>query len=97
MHHYGTKTWIIEEVAKNAGLTKSQAQTAVDALTDAIIKGVKQHSKARLPGFGTFGVSQRKARMGRNPATGEAIKISASKVLKFKAGKMLKEAVRGKE
>lgn len=91
--HYGSKRWIVEEVAKNAGISKSAAWKAVDAFTDAVTRTLKKSGKVTLVGFGTFSVARRKARAGRNPATGEPIKIPA-KVPKFTAGKKLKDAVR---
>ncbi|VVE55572.1 DNA-binding protein HU [Pandoraea iniqua] len=87
------KSQLIEAVAKNAEQTKAQAAQSVDAVLDAIRIGLQEDGDVSLSGFGTFGVSQREARTGRNPATGEAIEIAASNAVKFKAGKTLKDAV----
>lgn len=76
---------LVAEVAKKTGLTKKDAVCAVDATLDAIKKNVKK--SVTLIGFGTFKVVKRKARTGRNPRTGEKIKIPAKNVVKFKAGK----------
>lgn len=87
------KTELVEKVADNAGLTKSQAEAAVNAfvetLTDVLVAG----DKIALKGFGTFEVRARDARTGRNPRTGEAMQIAASKVPAFKASSTLKTAV----
>ena len=80
------KAELIEIVAKKAELTKKDASIAVDATLDAIKKGTKKGGVS-LAGFGSFAVSHRKARMGRNPQTGESIKIKASKSVRFKPGK----------
>lgn len=87
------KQELISAVADSAGLTKTQAGVAVDALFDAITSALKAGDEVRLVGFGTFGVATRKASTGRNPRTGEEIKIAASKTPKFRAGKALKDAV----
>ncbi len=86
------KAELIEEVAKVIS-SKKEAETALDATLDAIIKALKKGNSVTLVGFGTFSVSKRKARNGRNPQTGEVIKIAAKKVPVFKAGKRLKDAV----
>jgi DNA-binding protein HU-beta len=80
-------------VADSAGLTKTDAGKAVDAVFDHITAALKKGGEVRLVGFGTFSVSKRAASTGRNPRTGEEIKIKASKQPKFKAGKGLKDAV----
>ncbi|MCB9993886.1 MAG: HU family DNA-binding protein [Hyphomicrobiaceae bacterium] len=80
-------------VAERAGITKSQASAAVDAVFDAITSALKSGDDVRLVGFGTFAVSHRKATKGRNPATGAEIKIPASNQAKFKPGKGLKDAI----
>ena len=80
-------------VADKAGITKSQAADAVDAVFEAITSTLKGGGEVRLVGFGTFSTSQRKASKGRNPATGAEIMIPASTQAKFKAGKGLKEAI----
>ncbi len=87
------KAELIEQVAKEAGLTKVQANVTLDAVTSAIVNSLKKGDKVTLVGFGTFSVSQRAARNGRNPQTGEVIKIKASKTPKFKAGKDFAEAI----
>ena len=84
---------LIEAVADSAGLSKSEATKAVDAMLDTITKTLARGSSVSLVGFGTFSVKARAARMGRNPRTGEAIQIPASNVPGFKAGKALKDAV----
>lgn len=89
------KSQLVDEIAKEAGISKSVASQAVDAFTDAITKALKKGEKVTLVGFGTFSVVQKKAREGRNPKTGKAIKIPAKKVAKFKPGKELAEAVKG--
>jgi DNA-binding protein HU-beta len=87
------KNDLIGMVADKAGLTKAQAGDAVDAVFDAITAALKGGDEVRLVGFGTFAVSQRKASVGRNPATGAEIKIPASNQAKFKPGKGLKDAI----
>jgi nucleoid DNA-binding protein len=82
------KAELIESVCKRTKMTKREATAAVDATLDAIKKGTKRG--VTLAGFGTFSVSNRKARVGRNPRTGEEIKIKASKGVRFKAGKAYK-------
>ena len=83
---------LINEVAKVLS-TKKEAQTAVDCVFSTITKALKKKDTVTLIGFGTFKVEKRKARTGRNPRTGEAIKIKAKRVPKFVAGKALKDAV----
>ncbi len=92
-----TKAELVEAIRAEAGIGKGQAEAAVEAFLGAVTKSLKKGEKLTLTGFGTFGVSNRKARMGRNPQTGEAIKIKAAKIPKFTAGKSLKEAVGGKK
>ena len=87
------KSDLIEEVAK-VTCSKKEAGLAVDATLAAIQKALKKGNTVTLVGFGTFGVKKRKARTGRNPQTGKAIKIAAKKVPVFKAGKDLKNAVK---
>ena len=84
---------LIDAVADSAGLSKSEATKAVDAVLDSVTKTLSKGGSVSLVGFGTFSVKARAARMGRNPRTGEAIHISASNVPGFKAGKALKDAV----
>jgi DNA-binding protein HU-beta len=87
------KQELVDQVAEVADLPKTKAQEAVEAIFDSIKKSLKQGDEVRLVGFGTFSVSDRAATTGRNPRTGEAIAIPASKQPKFKAGKELKDAV----
>jgi nucleoid DNA-binding protein len=84
---------LVNEVAKVVG-TKKEAQAAVDCVFSSITKALKKGDAVTLVGFGTFKVTKRKARKGRNPQTGEEIKIKASKAPKFTAGKSLKDAVK---
>lgn len=84
---------LVSNVASSADISKAKAAQAVDAVIDAIKASLKKGDDVRLVGFGTFSVAQRAATTGRNPRTGEPIKIPASKQPKFKAGKELKEAV----
>ena len=86
------KSDLINEVAKVVS-TKKEAQEAVDCVLSSITKALKKGDTVTLVGFGTFKVTQRKARKGRNPQTGEEIDIKASKAAKFTPGKALKEAV----
>jgi DNA-binding protein HU-beta len=90
---YMNKAELIDEIAK-VTCTKKEAEAALTALTAAVIKTLKKGGTVALMGFGTFSVSKRKARKGRNPQTGETIKISAKKVPVFKAGKGFKDAVK---
>ena len=83
---------LISAVADGTGLSKADAGRAIDATTSAIAGELSGGGSVSLVGFGTFSVSHRAARMGRNPATGASIHINASNVPKFKAGKALKEA-----
>jgi len=83
---------LVKEVVKVVN-TKKEAKAAVDCVFSTITKALKKRDKVTLAGFGTFKVAQRKARKGRNPQTGEEIKIKAKKVPKFVAGKGLKDAV----
>ena len=87
------KVELVEAVAKSAGLTKSAAAQAVDATFEAIIKALKKGEKVPVVGFGTFGVSKRAAREGRNPRTGETVHIAARNAVTFKAGSALKDSV----
>ena len=87
------KTELIAEIAKAAGISKKDAEKALKAFTDSVTKTLKKGGKVQLVGFGTFEVSKRAAREGRNPQTGAVMKIKASKAPKFKAGKALKDAV----
>ena len=87
------KNDLVAAVADGADLSKADAAKAVDAVFDSITGSLKGGGEVRLVGFGTFSVANRKASTGRNPRTGEAIKIAASKQPKFKAGKGLKDSV----
>ena len=87
------KATLIELIAKDAGITKTAAASAVDSMTTGITKALKKNQRVTLVGFGTWGVTKRKARIGRNPQTGEAIKIKAKKAVRFKAGKQLERAL----
>ena len=87
------KAELIDAVANSADLSKASAARALDAALDSITKSLKKGDAVTLVGFGTFIVRKRAARTGRNPRTGEAIKIKASKVPAFKAGKALKDAI----
>jgi DNA-binding protein HU-beta len=89
-----TKAEIIDAVAAGAKISKAASAKAVDSFTGAISKSLKKGKKVTLVGFGTFSVTKRKARKGRNPRTGEPIKIAASKSPKFSAGKALKQAIK---
>ncbi len=87
------KSELIEAVAQSADLSKAAATRAVDAVLESVTGALKENDTVSLVGFGTFTVRERAARSGRNPRTGETIKIPASKVPGFKAGKALKDAV----
>ncbi len=84
---------LIASVASDVSISKSQAGKAVDSVFTSITKALKGGKSVQLIGFGSFSVSKRKARIGRNPRTGQKIQIKAAKVAKFKAGKALKKAV----
>lgn len=87
------KTELVAAVAEQAGLSKKDAEAAVKAFTDVVAEALKAGDKIQLVGFGTFEVSERAAREGRNPANGQPMQIAASKAPKFKAGKALKDAI----
>ena len=87
------KTELIEHIAKTADISKAAATRSIDAMIGAVKVTLKKNGTVTLVGFGTFSVGKRAARIGRNPRTGEAIKIKAAKVPKFKPGKGLKDAV----
>jgi DNA-binding protein HU-beta len=87
------KADFISSIADSAELSKADAGRAVDAMVETITKALKKGDTVTLVGFGTFAIRKRAARTGRNPRTGEAIKIKASKNPAFKAGKALKDAV----
>ena len=84
---------LINKVAESASLSKAQATSAVNTVLDSITETLKSGDKASLVGFGTFSVSHRAARKGRNPQTGATIDIAARNTIKFKAGKELNESV----
>lgn len=88
-----TKADLIDKIASDTGLTKADSSRALEATLNAVKSTLKKNKKVSLVGFGTFSVTKRKARKGRNPRTGEEIKIKASKAPKFTPGKALKEAV----
>ena len=87
------KTELVAAIAEKTELTKKDAESALKAFTDVVVEELKKGEKIQLVGFGTFEVSERAAREGRNPQTGETMKIAASKAPKFKAGKALKDAI----
>ena len=87
------KNDLVSAVANNAGMTKADAAKAVEGVFNAISGALSSGGEVRIVGFGTFSVADRKATTGRNPRTGEAIQIPASKQPRFKAGKGLKDAV----
>lgn len=87
------KAELIDAIAADAGITKAQAGASLDSFTNIIVSTLKKGDTVTLVGFGTFSVSARAARNGRNPQTGETIKIKAKKVPKFKAGKDFTEKV----
>lgn len=88
------KAELIDAVAKSAGITKADAGRAVDGVVEAITGALKAGDAVSLVGFGTFAVKERAARQGRNPQTGASITIKAGKIPSFKAGKILKDAVK---
>jgi DNA-binding protein HU-beta len=90
---YMTKAELIDKMAKDADISKAAADKALNSFIDGIKKTLKKGSKVTMVGFGTFSVGKRAARTGRNPQTGAAIKIKASKAPKFKAGKAFKDAI----
>ena len=87
------KTELVAAIAEQAEMTKKDAEKALTAFTEVVTKELKKGEKIQLVGFGTFEVSERAARTGRNPQTGEEMTIPASKAPKFKAGKALKDLV----
>jgi len=88
-----TKAELVEKLSKDAGITKAQAETTIKSFAEAVAKTAKKDGKLTLVGFGTFSLAKRKARKGRNPKTGESIKIKASRSVKFTAGKNLKDSL----
>lgn len=89
------KAEVIDQIAKTSGITKTQANSVIDSFTSSVVSTLKKGDTVTLVGFGTFSVSSRAARNGRNPQTGATIKIKASKVPKFKAGKEFKTKIAG--
>ncbi|MBM4351606.1 MAG: HU family DNA-binding protein [Deltaproteobacteria bacterium] len=89
-----TKAELVAAIGKEAKVSKASAEKALNAFTATVTKALKKGDRLSLPGFGTFSVTKRKARIGRNPQTGKEIKIPAAKVAKFKAGSVLKSAVK---
>ena len=89
-----TKGELIASIGKEAKISKASAEKAINAFTNTVMKALKKGDKLALTGFGTFSVAKRRARMGRNPQTGKEIKIPANRVAKFKAGNLLKSALR---
>jgi len=87
------KADLVEVVSKSAGISKSASEKVLDGAIDAIKGALKKGHSVTLMGFGTFRVSRREARAGRNPRTGEEIRIKAARVPKFSAGKALKDAL----
>lgn len=88
-----TKTDLVANVAEKAGISKKDAQSAVDALFSTIMQSLANGEKVQIVGFGTFEVRERAARTGRNPQSGEQIQIPAKKIPTFKAGKQFKDAI----
>ncbi len=89
-----TKAELIAGIGKEAKISKAAAEKAVNAFTNAVTKALKKGDKLTLTGFGTFSVAKRRARVGRNPQSGREIKIPATRVAKFKAGNLLRSAVK---
>ena len=89
-----TKVELVEKVSSGAGISKAAAGSVVDTLVSSITSALKKGNRVTLVGFGTFSVSKRKSRKGRNPRTGAVLTIKAHKAPKFHAGKTLKDAVR---
>jgi DNA-binding protein HU-beta len=89
-----TKAELVAKMAKDADIPKTKAEKALDAFVESVSGSLKKGKTVTLVGFGTFATGKRKARMGRNPQTGATLKIPASRVPKFRAGKALKDAVR---
>jgi DNA-binding protein HU-beta len=88
-----TKADLIESIAKRHGLPRPNAEEILNGVLDDIVGALKIGDKVNISGFGTFAVSERKGRTGRNPKTGESIEIAPSRAAKFKAGKILKESL----
>jgi len=88
-----TKAELVQFIAENADLTKAEATRALDAMVEGITKGLKENGKVTLVGFGTFTAKEKAAREGRNPQTGETVKIPARIAPGFKAGNKLKDSL----
>ena len=88
-----TKADLIDEVSRLAELTRKDSEVIVETIFDSVVRSLRAGDKIEIRGFGSFRTRQRKARMGRNPATGEAIKIPAKKVVKFRVAKAVKDAI----
>lgn len=88
-----TKASLVDYIVENAELSKDDAARALDAMLEGIVEGLKEGEKVSIVGFGTFTAKKREARTGRNPLTGEEVKIAARVVPGFKAGKKLKDAL----
>ena len=88
------KTELVAAIAEKSGLTKKDAEVVINAFTETLVEELKKGEKVQLVGFGTFEVSERAARTGRNPHTGEAMEIAASKTPKFHPGKAFKDAIK---
>ncbi|WP_281168144.1 HU family DNA-binding protein [Maridesulfovibrio zosterae] len=89
-----TKAELVVKIAEKAGMTKADAERCLNYFLDTVEETLVDEGKLTLTGFGTFQVDERKERVGRNPRTGEEIKIPACKVVKFRPGKLLKDAVK---
>jgi DNA-binding protein HU-beta len=89
-----TKAELIDKIASGTGLSKADASRALDSTLNTVKMALKKGQKVTLVGFGTFSITKRKSRKGRNPRTGEVITIPAAKIPKFSAGKSLKDAVK---
>ena len=89
-----TKAELVEKMAKDSGISKATAGKAMASMIEGIVKTLKKGNKVTLVGFGTFSVSKRKARTGRNPRTGETIKLAAHKTPRFTAGRAFKDAIK---
>jgi DNA-binding protein HU-beta len=87
------KSQLVDAIASGSGLTKAEASKVLETFTSTVTDVLKSGEKIEITGFGTFDTTNRSSRIGRNPQTGEALQIKASRVAKFKAGKNLKEAV----
>ena len=90
------KADIVDHIADKAELSKKQANAAFEAMVEAITSNLRKGERVTVPGFGTFAVGERAARIGRNPKTGQSIRIAASKNVRFKSGKDLKEGLNKK-